>query len=355
MPLRRRLSIALVAAAMGIGLLAAPATATATVRFSVQLGSLCMNGWGPVSVSGTAYLLDGTGAVLGSDPVTTDGSGYWYTTPCFGTKILSGMKVKATFGATTRTVAVPTLSMRINRATDVFSGLGPASAALSLVVTRSIGFASQPGVIVPVTVGSSGSWSKDTTATADVHGGDYAEVQYTPSTGDMFYVYEYVPQVKVMLGSSDFSGDILTGSLLSAVLRTSGGATRAHGYLSGTYGYNVAGGWATSTGLPVVPGVGNVVASDAGSDGTFTVGYVGATVTTSTDVVAGSCIAGQPYEIAVMHPSPYSYKTVTGTCPAGATYSRDVTSTTDIVSGDTVTVSSKLASGDMIQRQKIAP
>ena len=141
----------------------------------------------------------------------------------------------------------------IDRATDVMSGKAPAGASLSLTVTALTGFTSGPGIGIPVTATGSGTWSKDTTSSVNVKGGDFASLSYTSASGDVVYVSEYVPQVIVRLGSSEMSGNILTGSVINATLRTSGGTLRAKASIGGGYGYGLAGRWMSTSGCPPWP------------------------------------------------------------------------------------------------------
>jgi len=353
--MRPRLILAM-AIAMLVGLLsAAPAAAVVSpITFFASMYSQCLNGTGPASMSGTISLLDAGGGLLQKTTVTSDGTGAWSSACFVWGGLQPGLRVKAVFGATQRTLTIPTFTVRADRASDVLSGVAPASTTVTLQWTTN-SFISAVSHLTTATSSASGSWSKDVTSLAEFRGGDYVTASFVDSSGDTIVAYEYVPQVVVVLGSSAAHANLLSGTAINGTLETSGGAIRARlHFAAGSYGYNLDGQFATLTGVPVMPAVGNVVRTDIPTDGTFTVGNVTAKVTTASDLVSGACPAGRYYRIEVVHASPYSIKWVTGTCASNGTYGRDLTSTVDIVAGDRVTVMSRTIAGDVIERIAIA-
>ena len=352
----RRVAMGAVATgAIAVGIVGVgPAAAVPLVTFNVTVLQGCTYVTGPATLPVTVSQLTSTGTVIEKASSQFDLGGHTYV--CFDDNFVPGMKVSALTNGATRTVTVPKLSVRVNRVTDVVSGVGPASKTLEVSIVHFSSFKTSKTTVINKKVSSAGTWSMDTTSSINLIGADRIGIIYRASTGDNFLLDGVTPFVGVRIASSRVIGSVNEGGDVAVTLKTSAGATRARAHLvSANNSQPQDGVFVNTSGYAVAARVGDKVASNAGTNGSFTISNLTVGVNTATNTVYGTCLASKPMKIEVTTPSPYVFTRTFTTCNSAGHYSLDTTASVDIAAGDRVLVTVRLSSGDTISRLRTAP
>jgi hypothetical protein len=350
--IRRPVGLGLVAS-LAIGVAAiTPAAAANPWTTRVGVNQQCMAVDGPSGATGVVRQLTSGGEIMGERPVSIGGGGQ--DEVCFYDPFLPGMKIQGEIGGVVRTSTVPTLSLRINRATDVVRGSAPAGKSVHVNVIHWSSFTSSVQKGTNVTASSTGSYSRDLTTLVNIAGGDSLDVSYTSSAGDFWGINEVAPRLGVWINRAQMGAELLSGSGGSVSLRTSGGTLRATGYVSWLNGEDLLWdfGIFAKNGTPVTARIGDKVSSSIQSNMSLTIPRLTVVVAASTDVVSGSCPAGKSLRWTLSNGSSLVYVGA-GSCSAGGTYSVDLTAHADVVAGQRIEVVVRLSTGDYVYRRAI--
>lgn len=352
---RSRLAAGALALATAASLAGAPAVgATAPLfLFNVQVNSECVYlNQGPASVFTTISQLDPAGAPVEIRGITLDSGGSGGV--CMAEPFYPGMKVSALVNGTTRTLTVPKLTVKVDRVTDVVSGVAPKGSSLTIQVVHWANYATSATTTVNKTATSTGTYSTDLTSKVNVIGGDRASVTLNYASGDSAGARTMVTSVGVRIGSPKVEAQLGTGETGVVSLKDAAGVLRAKAGLSfsgwdpSTKGLFVAGGSAVST------RVGDKVAAPLGGGVAFTVANLTVTTNVSTNVISGVCQANRALKVLVHNDSPYKSEEFKLVCTSGGTYTLNVTATVDLQTADKVLVTMRLSTGDQVSRQRVA-
>ena len=303
----RRL-VPIVATAIAVGL-AAPSVAAVPplTTFEVSPGDGCVGGVGPPTTQLTVKLHSASGRFEGTGTPTTDAAGIW-SSCAFWDEFDPTDVISATDGVITATFTVPLLTVRVNRATDVVSGKGPANSNVDIQVTNCQLYT---GCSVAATANrptsASGDYSRDFTAVYNVRGHDSVRVVWTSPNGDEVIVFRTVPNMSAWLFNSYFRGTAHPDSSVTMRLLTAGGTVRATAVRTGHYqSGNYDGRFRNSSGNPVNAAIGNKVTASFASDASIKLFDTLLTGNPATDMVSGKCLPNGPYLIDVQAPTPTS-------------------------------------------------
>lgn len=352
----RRVALGAIAtSAIAVGVVGVvPAAAVPIVTFNVTVHRSCAYLTGPATLPVTVSQLTSGGSVVEKATSQFDLSGNTFV--CFDDNFDPGMKVSALTNGMTRTVTIPKMSVKINRVTDVISGVGPASKKLEVSIVHYSTFKAYKTTVINKTVSSSGTWSMDTTSAVNLIGGDRIGVMYRASAGDNFDLDGTVPFVGVRIASSRVIGSVNAGSTVTVSLKTPTGATRARAHLASAYSAQALDSvFMNTSGYGVTARIGDKISSTVATNGTFTISNLTVNVDTGTNVVSGSCLASKPMKIEVTTPQPYTFTRTFTSCNSAGHYSLDTTSSVDIAPGDRVVATVRTSSGDTIERLRTAP
>lgn len=355
--LRRIIGLGMAAAVLAGLAIAAPASAVEPIHFRVGYNYYCAGVIGTPGQTGTFQQLDATGAVIQSFDVTIDPGGEYNR--CFDEVWHAGMKARATLDGVTRTVTLPKLGVRINRATDVVSGVGPAGKVVTLYVTHWTSFTSSTLVTRNKTISADGTFSKDYTTLANLIGGDLVSLYYTSTAGDQFSIVEVTPLVEVWIGRPNFGVQLLTGTGGKVTLRNSAGTFRGAGYAMypgfdvPTWDYEL---FQTKAGTPITARIGDKVSSSIPSNMAFTIPNLTLSANATTNVISGSCPANRKlrWTVYVGSGSSSTAYVGAGVCSAAGTYSVDLTPNINVAVGQPVEIVARLGTGDLVARKKLA-
>jgi hypothetical protein len=239
---------------------------------------------------------------------------------------------------------VPRLGFRIDRVTDEIAGKGPESTTLHL---------SLPGGGDDVTTAADGSFSYDASGIVDLIGSQWVAVSYDTASGDIVYRELQVPFVTVWRGRADIYMKGRPGSMVSVALGdgpTSHSRSRVECRVGPTGGC-----WLQFTdddGHMVRARTNDHVESDVATDADFLIPAVSVKGVTSTDVISGTCLAGEssPFWFEAYRPAGKGYVSRGGMTTSAGTFSRDVTSKLDLRSGDKIYAECQLPAGDWVAR-----
>jgi hypothetical protein len=349
-----RVSFAAVTAAFALGVVPGSVLATAPVStFNVTIGQSCLTGLGQPATPLTIRLRSASGDMLGTRQVTTDGGGHWNA--CFWNDPRVSDRVSATDGVTTAVLTIPSVTLSVNRVTDVFSGSAPANSTVNLseVPCQSFDACAAP-VNHSVATSSAGAFSYDFTPLANVRGNDNAYAIWTSPNGDHVTAYRRVPELWIWYRYNHFGGSANSGALVTLKLRNAGGTLLATGHDYASY-YGSFGDVALrdSSGNPINFVAGDKVKASIASDAAFTVKNMNIVANAVADTVSASCFPNAPYDVYAEHPdnsgSP-SWNEVYGTANSSGNFTADMTAGLqpgyDLISGDDLDVECRTAKGD---------
>ena len=358
----RAATVAALIASVLLGLTdAAPAAAVGPVStFEVQPRTYCVSGYGAPSTTLTIRLRTGSGDLLAKRVLTTDASTGWWTS-CLGVDILPTDELSANDGSNLRTFVVPEFTLKVNRVTDVLSGVGPANEQIVLDVAPCHGW---QGCDTPVehtmTSSSAGAFSYDFTALHNFRGGDGVSGAWTSPFGDLVGVFGSAPNMSVTVAGADVTGRGTPGTLVTFTLRNAAGTKIASGRdiadEDGAFAAplsNAAGSW-------VRIAVGNKVIGSFASDAKMTVKSFAVNASAAADTISATCFPNADFQVTASDPATPPAHTpkftqVAGVADGAGHLSADMTAGLfpgfDLMSGDQYSVSCLNAKGD-VQRAR---
>jgi len=163
------------------------------------------------------------------DTVTPDGVSHLFD-DCFpGNHVVkTGRRLVADNGSSTPvSFTIPTLTMSVDRVTDVVSGKGPANKQVKIRLFRCSVF---DGSCVhkstkTTSVNGAGKYSRDTSSFFNIHGYDRAHVTYTNTAGHTYTLDQRAPWMSMELDTDGVLGDLNPGQTAKFRLRTAPGGT----------------------------------------------------------------------------------------------------------------------------------
>lgn len=352
----RTFTSALALGALLVGIVAAPASAAVPpTTFDITIGDSCVWGTAKPNAFLRVTVRNSAGALQGKGYSQVFEDGFWQFCEFYGV-IRPGFKIRAVlFNETgtlrTTNVTVPSLSLRLDRATDEAAGSGPAHGTVLVTVTDSQFdpwgdgyFASEE-----VPVDSAGDWSHDFGNDGiNVRGGAQGYVEWWNAAETVHVIRgAAAEQIWGWLDTPEFGGYARINEGIDVALRvgatTVGEGHAAADWMTGSYWglladmggelYDLVGGEQLSA-----PAIGNGV--------NWTVPTGVDSVNTSTDVVTGQCFANGRY--AIQASGPNGFGTKYGTASASGAFSKDMTSQINLRSGVTVSVVCYTGAGDYI-------
>lgn len=176
---------------------ASPAAAAAQLRFDIGVRQRCVFGSAPGADQVTVALL-GPDGKRRDRKRTTPTSGQWSV--CFAVVVRSGDRVRAVQGSLDRAVRVPSMSITVNRVTDVLAGTAPKGKDLVLrigpCITPDRATCSEL-VDSPARSDAKGRYRRDMTSVRDIRGADQVQVVYENTAGDTFTARTFAPSFAV--------------------------------------------------------------------------------------------------------------------------------------------------------------
>ncbi len=369
--IRRRLAPALLAALLLVTVLpSVAAAATRPTRFQLYLNSSCVGG---VSSDGAMVELTWRRASgkLVHHATYTAGTfgGYWeacagdgFTTP----RLKIGDQLEAKVGATVRRFTVPTLTLRFDRAANLFKGRAPADTSIRLAFP--LGLYADYEVDRRVPVGSDGTWRYREPG-FDIMGGQYAYMRWKSARNDLLTVDAIAPLIRLTLADSRFTGAQHPGvSFQARLLDGSSGEVLGTGKATATIDGVFAGRFRDSAGelVPVSAGM-RVKALQLATDANWIVPNITGSANADSDVVKGRCFdAGTSdrwYEARVFAPDGDTRALSAGSTSSNGSFEVDFGdesngmfySPGDVRSGDRLVIGCLQRSGDFAQREIIVP
>lgn len=340
-------TLALVAACLATG----PASAAPRFTFEARLGDPCLAGTGPADASLTVTLSRG-GTVRQTMLTDTETDGVWFG--CFDAGMVRvGDVIRATDGAVARWWTVPNLTIVTDRATDIASGKAPRGGIRWLYALSCAGFGSCGAYSTPIAVTGSGGWSVDLASHMDLRGGDDLQLEWLSASGDSLIGRAEVPYLRVWGQHGTVSGVGVPKQPVTVTLRTSAGTVRAtaHATASGQDA-TFSGTFKNTAGVTVVPVVGDRITADLASDATMLWSAITVKASAATDIVSGSCT---PWSwVRAMVVADAMRVTRDRHLTSSGSYSIQFGSDADIAAGDQLSVTCRLATGDLRYRESTA-
>lgn len=342
----RRLVVTLVmAGALAAG--AAPVSATEPFTLHASLFDGCVTLVGAQNSLASVAQIAESGETL---QVMTVGSGpNGIANGCFTEPVAAGMRIWVNQNAVTRTITIPSLTMKIDRVGDVVSGHAPAGTKVSIQVTHWITLGSGASYAKTPIANSKGAWTADFTSKINFIGGDLVTSSMINAKGDTFALTAYAPRLVVQAGTSKLSGTLLPGGHTTAVLKSSTGVTRATAYLSSVDAETDATGlFMKAGGAAATVRTGDVVTAPFATDARVKVVPFTIVADAASDHISGSCPAGRQMLVMAYHGSSSSGGYLQ--CSSTGNFALDLSATYDFASGDLVKVTTRQASGDELVR-----
>jgi hypothetical protein len=338
---------------MLVPLLAAPAAATVIpITFTIFYGSTCVYGTGQASSTFTVWLLTSDGTVISRTSALSDSGGSWHG--CFqgsgGAYVAPGEKVRAKGGGVTRTLAVPNLSMRVNRATDVVSGHWIPNTFVNVCVGHYTSLnVSTPGCLGTTSNVSTGDFAIDFTSTFNVKGLDYYSASYSNGT-DNFQVSGNVPFIKVARGNSFVEGTLNPLQVATLTLKDATDTVIATANVQAGPTGQFGGYFVRSGGRQAFPRAGDKVVGSFASDATVVMPDIYITGVAGTDVVSGECAPNRSIHV-IAEKQDYSNSAGWyGFADGSGLFSHDFTGSINLAVGDRVRVECRTSTGDLVLR-----
>lgn len=323
--------------------------ATPWVRFGADYNGCSVYGVGPRSTLIKVTWKDSNGSLKHVQVVKSKTNGAFQTTCDYDEQVERGDVFTAKVGTRTRSFTVPALKIGIDRVTDVVSGRGPANTTLTIGLPDS-------DTMEVLTTGD-GSYDQDVTSVHDIIGYDLVSVSYATGDGDVVYRALRAPFVMVYRDRADVRMGGRPGRLMTVELYDPTVLKSDVDCAVGPTG----GCWLQFTdedGHMVRTRAGDrVTAPSIASDLDFIVPAVTTKGVPSTDVLSGTCLAGQssPYYVEAYRPSGGASVSRSGVTSAMGTYRKDVTSSYDLRSGDKLFSECMLPSGDWVAKLITVP
>jgi len=369
--IHRRLLPALLASLLLIALVPGAASAASRpTRFELYLNSSCVGGYSNDGALVELTWRRASGKLMVHETFRAgNNGGYWeacagdgFTTP----RLKLGDRLQAKVGSAVRKLTVPTLTLRFNRANDVFKGRAPASTSVRLGFAG--GLYSDVQIERTVAVKSDGTW-KYREPDFDIMGGQYAYLRWKNAKNDRLTLDGVAPYIRLTLGASRFTGGHYAGTSFEARLRDpSSGELRAIGPASANIDGAVSGRFRDSNGhtVPVSAGL-RLKALKLAGDANWIVPNVTGSASAGTDEVKGRCfdggISARWYDVRVVAPDGDTRARAAGSTGSAGSFAVDFGvgsdglfyTPGDVRPGDLVVIGCLQRTGDWTQRELIAP
>jgi hypothetical protein len=280
-----------VAALMLVALTAGSASAaTRPITFNLFLGQDCVAGRASDNRMLDLVWRSAAGNLKAKATVPTSGDGYWSWCPPSGsTKVLRvGDRIKATVGSTVRRLTIPTLTLNVDRAQDLFRGKAPAGTTLELFYLN--GIFSDYYDAVHLTVNAHGRWSFD--PGWNIKGGITADMQWNGPSGDKIWLTGHAAVLRITIGKPGFAGEtrLPYGDVQVVIENANTGVRKGKGTAVGDDYGTFSGKFRNAQGNLVSPAVGDrIKAPSLASDANWIVPNIAATANAGTNVVNGRC------------------------------------------------------------------
>jgi hypothetical protein len=339
-----RVASAVLGALVFAALMAGGSAAGGSAGFRIDIGSCQVAGFAP---NGTSVAVTWRGRdrrLKTTQTVTADSFGIWQTRCEPEEHVEAGDRVRQTIGSHTRVVTVPTLTVVIDRVSDVVSGRGPGGRTLSVYAAD---------VRKDVTVAPDGTWFADYAGDFDILGGESVALQYVNHAHDLIRRFATAPFIRVWRGGSELLGWTEPGKAVSIGLADGAATPRGTGNAVGALGTGAfSGSFTHAHGQPVRPRAGDLIdARDVAADSYFTVPKVAIAADPATDVVSGRCLPHGLYLVDVHRRDFTAEWTTGGRADGKGRFSQDLTPYFDIKAGTKVELVCTLPSGDQVARR----
>lgn len=361
---RRTAALALGAALLPLALSAAPVAAANHIHIIAGIGNCGFTG-NNANPKATVRIewRDSEGRLKSKQAVKSNGSGVFVSLCEHDELIEPGDTIKTTSPIGSKIVTVPLLSLSVDRATDVVSGLAPDVAELVIEVdTYNRGFGRPTLHTINTQADRSATWSADFGAhNVDIQGWDdvFVSFENTGSGGDMYYRHIQAQAVDVSIG---LPWTHVAGNPGDQVDVNLANGADPRGNFSGDLDFygSLADQFVGDDAQLVRPHVGDTVSSTAYPDISFAIPNVTASVNAKSDKLTGSCgTAAQTGYLVVVHHRDYTKVAErTGTTTGSGAFTakfKTGTPTWKFRSGDEVTIVCKLSEGDTVDRTYTLP
>jgi hypothetical protein len=338
-------------ASLAVLLLAALAPLSAAAAgpppFIGRIGDCQVNGNGPLSQSVAFTWRAANGRLKSRQTVMTDPGGEWQSRCEPEERVESGDRLSRTISGVTKKLTVPTLTVKVDRITDVVSGRAPAGSALHIEIFGRLGNAFHD-----LTVGGSGTYSQDFTVDQPIFGSDDITVEWQNAAGSRIDVETQAPHVVVYRGESQFQ--VVTSAGKAVTVQLLDGATVVG---TGTAtGPTFSGDFLDAHREPVVVKAGDTVKAPlVASDADFVVPAVTLAVNTATDVLSGTCLPDGQYLMHVNRRNNDVSDEFGGIADGAGHVSVGFTGFIDIKSGDKARLECHTPAGDIVVRRLTVP
>lgn len=339
---RRIVWVAAIVGALCLGVLPAATSAAGPIaRFTANYNDCSVYGVAAPNRTIKVTWKDSDGSLKHVQTVTSKANGTFRTTCDDDELVERGDTFTAKIGTTSRSFTVPRLGFWIDRDSDQIQGK-----TLSSTTVR----VAWPTGVAEVNTESDGSFSYDASGDTDLIGSDWVKVSFESTAGDLVLRWLQVPFVTVFRGRAGIFLRGRPGATIEAQL-LDGSTTRAEvDCRVGTSG-GCSLSFIDEDGHLVPARAGDrVVSTDIGAD--FIIPEVTVKGAIGTDVISGTCLAGtsSPFYVEAYRPSGPGFASRSGTTTASGTFSRDITSSMDLRSGDKIYAECQLPSGDWVAR-----
>ena len=348
----RRVLTGTVAVAIATLILApAPASAAPAFKFDVFISSPCVRGAGPANDTLTLTLKDRNGRVVDTKSATTNSSGAISMPTCFKRQIRGLDRIRATNGSISRQFAVPDLKITVSRVTDLVAGRAPANSMVTFRGCYYHDYSACLDISGSANTAGDGTFAKDFSST-DLHGGDWAQVQWQSPAGDLVTRGGTAPYVIATVGDPSLRGYTVPGRKVTAKLSRSGvpiatftnTATNDTGYWSGKL--------RRRGGALAALRAGDHITGTWAGDGALTIPATSVTGNATTDHVSGRCLPNRPV-MAYAHRAnwsslSYGYANADATGHFNTDMSNALYPTFDLRHGDIVEVHCRSGRGDEV-------
>jgi hypothetical protein len=290
------------------GLLAAasPAAAATPITFHHTTGSRCVAGAKPATGTITVRLIAPNGTVRATRTSPSVSAGLDGYEVCFPVTPRPGDRFRGIRGSVQRTVKVPTLTIGVNRVTDVVTGRGPSGRQLTMEAQHcDVTDECDAAVTRNVTVNRHGRYQRDLSSSVDLRGMDPASVSFGTSAGDVFSAAGRAAYFQA--GTPDrVAAYCASPGTRHVILRRADGRERARASFQSPHRC-ISDKLASlakrfrRNGNAVSPATGNVIRSDIASDARMV--WPGPAFGIGNGSMTGKCLPNAPYGVYLRRPS----------------------------------------------------
>lgn len=321
--------------------------------FELEMGSNCIGGLASDGANVDVLWKGASGVVKSDTEMTADGTGNWEacTSPSRG--LAGGDVIGATVNASTHSLIVPNLTLRIDRAADLYFGRAPAGDVVTLKFDRDL-WERRRGRR-DKTANTDGRWSYQ--ATHNVVGGLWASLLWTSPQADTVLIEALAPNITLNLDDSRFEGVATPNSTVTAKLFDDGtsaliGKKKVSADRMGAFG----GRFRNTNGDAVPVSVGDLFeAPKLASDASFIVPEVDGVAHADVDVIGLTChdsgSSARTFRIRIIAPDGSTEREIVGGTEANGNMAVRIIDPVNAVDvGDTVLIACMQVTGDWVQR-----